>query len=112
MSIPHANPGQLIDVSPLGEKLSESQTYTLLKTSDLEVIRLVLPAGKQIAEHKAPAEITVQCLEGEVTFTTLGKTQTLTAGRMLYLSAAEPHALEATQDSSVLVTLLLQKREG
>ncbi|MCA9027129.1 MAG: cupin domain-containing protein [Planctomycetaceae bacterium] len=112
MSIPHANPGQLIDVSPLGEKLSESQTYTLLKTSDLEVIRLVLPAGKQIAEHKAPAEITVQCLEGEVAFTTLGKTETLTAGRMLYLSAAEPHALEATQDSSVLVTLLLQEHES
>ena len=112
MSMPHANPGDSIDVSPLGEKLSESKTHTLLKTPDMEVIRLVLPAGKQIAEHKAPGEITVQCLEGEVAFTAMGKTETLTAGRMLFLAAAEPHALQATQDASVLVTLLLHSREN
>jgi len=70
----------------------------------------VLAAGKVIPEHQAPGEIIVQCLEGEVAFTACGKTETLEAGRMLYLSSAAPHALEARQDSSVLVTILLGKR--
>ena len=48
MSIPHAHPGDVSDVCPLGEKLRESQTRTLIKTRDLEVIRLILPAGKRI----------------------------------------------------------------
>jgi quercetin dioxygenase-like cupin family protein len=107
MSIPHAQSGDLIDVTPLGTKLPEQKTHTLLKTDNLEVLRLVLPAGKTIAEHKAPGEITVQCIEGEVQFTSMGQTQTLRPGQMLYLSAAEPHALEATKDSSMLVTILL-----
>jgi len=75
----------------------------------MELIRLVLPAGKQIVEHKAPGEITVQCLEGCVKFTVDGRSQELTAGDMLYLEAAKPHAVEAVKDSSVLVTILLNK---
>jgi len=110
MSISHANPGEIIDVSPMDEKLNESKTHTLLKTGDMEVIRLVMPVGKKIAEHQAPGEITVQCLEGEIEFTASGKTKTLTGGRMLYLAKSTPHALEAKRDSSVLVTILLAKQ--
>jgi quercetin dioxygenase-like cupin family protein len=73
----------------------------------LELIRLVLPAGKEIPSHKAPGEITVQCLEGRVEFTCHGKVQSLTPGVLLYLAAGEPHALKAVEASSVLVTLLL-----
>ena len=107
MSIPHANPGDIIDIRPLGNQVSDTKTHTLIKTDTLQVIRLVLPAGKSIAEHQAPGEITVQCLEGAVDFTAVGKTQTLTPGQMLFLSPAAPHALLAAQDSSLLVTLRL-----
>ena len=69
----------------------------------------VRAAGEQIAEHKAPGEITVQCLEGCVKFTVDGRSQELTSGDMLYLEAAKPHAVEAVKDSSVLVTILLNK---
>jgi quercetin dioxygenase-like cupin family protein len=75
----------------------------------LELIRLILPAGKAIPTHKAPGEITVQCLEGHVVFTATGKTQHLSAGELLYLSAEQPHAVEAIEDSSLLVTMLLPK---
>lgn len=108
MAIPHANPGEVIDLSPLADKIASTKTYTVFKTPTLEAIRLVLPAGKQIAEHKAPGEITVQCLEGRVQFTSGGSTHELTAGKMLYLRAAEPHALHAIEDSSILVTLSLR----
>ena len=68
MAIPHAKPGTVIDVRPLGGKLANTTTATLLKTNSLEVIRIVMPAGKDISRHNVPGEITVQCLEGNVEF--------------------------------------------
>ena len=59
MATHHSSPGELIDISPLVNTLGDAKTGTLLKTDDMEVLRLVLPAGKTIAEHKAPGEITV-----------------------------------------------------
>ena len=107
MAIPHAQSAEIVDVHPLGAALAAAVTRTLVKTRALEVIRLVLPAGKEIPTHKAPNEITVQCLEGRVAFTAEGRTQDLTAGQLLYLASGEPHALKAIEDSSLLVTLLL-----
>jgi quercetin dioxygenase-like cupin family protein len=107
MAVPHAAPGQVIDVRPLGSALRQSLTTTLIKTARLEVIRLVLPAGKDIPPHKVAGEITVQCLEGRVAFTALGRTQELAAGQMLYLPGHELHALRGLEDASVLVTILL-----
>ena len=107
MAIPHAQPGEVIDVRPLGLAVATTPTATLVKTPTLEVIRLSLPAGKTIPEHKVAGEITVQCLEGELRFTAAGKTRALTAGKLLWLSGHEPHALTAVSDASVLVTILL-----
>lgn len=110
MAIPHAQPGEVINVRPLADKLQETKTHTLLKTEHVEVLRLVLPAGKTIAEHKAPSDITVQCLEGQVNFTAPMGTQVLRAGDMLFLNSAELHAVEAVSDASLLVTILLRHK--
>lgn len=72
MAMPHAASGQIVDVRPLGDTLTRSVTTTLVKTEHLEVIRLVVPAGKEIPPHQVAGEITVQCLEGEVEFRTGG----------------------------------------
>jgi quercetin dioxygenase-like cupin family protein len=73
----------------------------------VEVIRLVVPAGKHIAEHKAKGELVVQCLEGRVDFTAFGNMQSLEPGTLLYLPAGEPHSLTGVQDASLLLTVLL-----
>jgi quercetin dioxygenase-like cupin family protein len=106
MSIPHAKSGEVVQL-PLGSALQRTKTTTLVKTGDLEVIRLVVPAGKEIPTHKAPGPITVQCLEGRVSFTAQGQSQELHAGTFLYLTSAEPHSLKGIEDSSLLVTILL-----
>lgn len=110
MAIPHATSGQVIHIGPVGERLKQSVTTTLVKTDKLEVIRLVLPAGKEIPQHQVAGEITVQCLEGVVGCSAQGQTTILEAGQLLYLSATEPHALKGIEDSSVLVTILLDKQ--
>jgi quercetin dioxygenase-like cupin family protein len=107
MAIPHAAPGEIVDVRPFGPQLAEKQTTTLIKTDRLEVIRLVLPADKTIAPHRVSGEITVQCLEGRVEFESGGQTRSLEAGHLLYLRGGSEHALKAIEDASVLVTILL-----
>lgn len=108
MSIQHARPNEIVQL-PLGTALANSKTTTLVKSDHLELIRLVLPAGKEIPMHQAHGEITVQCLEGRISFTAESKTQELMPGQLLYLRTGEPHALKAIEDSSVLVTILLKK---
>lgn len=107
MAIPHAAPGDVIDVRPLGMALAAAQTKTLFKTRQIEVVRLVMAAGKEIAEHKAPGELTAQCLEGKIAFTALGRTRELAAGQLLYLAAGEPHSVRCLEDGSLLLTILL-----
>lgn len=109
MAIPHAASGQLIDVYPLVDKLTEARTVALFKTDELEVMRLIVPAGKTVPSHQVKGEITVQCLEGEFEFTAGGQTQLMTAGQLLYLAGGVAHGLTAVRDSSVLVTIVLRK---
>ena len=109
MAIPHAKPGEVVDVRPLGSALASAQTHTLVRAEQVEVIRLVVPAGKEIKEHKAKGEIVVQCLEGKVAFTAFGKGQTLEAGKLLYLPTGEPHSVKGVENASLLLTILLPK---
>jgi quercetin dioxygenase-like cupin family protein len=102
-------PGEVVDVRSLGPALAWAPTKTLVRAEQVEVIRLVVPAGKEIEEHQAKGEIVVQCLEGRVAFTALGKTRHLEAGKLLYLPAGEPHTVKGIEDGSLLLTVLLPK---
>ena len=103
MSTQQANSNETIRL-PLGNAIYRSMTTTIVKTDALELIRLVLPAGKVIPTHNVPGEITVQCLEGRVAFNARGRTQDIKAGHLLFLAAGEPHSVTAIEDSSLLVT--------
>ncbi|MCJ7798178.1 MAG: cupin domain-containing protein [Polaromonas sp.] len=109
MAISHAASGQLVDVQPLADQLTEARTTALFKTDTLEVMRLVLPAHKTMPAHQVRGDITIHCLEGEIDLTAHGQTQRMTAGQLLWLAGGVDHALTARQDASLLVTLVLQK---
>jgi quercetin dioxygenase-like cupin family protein len=108
MAISHAAPGEVVDVRPLGATLALTETKALVMTKTLEVIRMVVPAGKEIPTHKAKGAIVVQCLEGRIAFTACGKTHDLEAGQLLYLLTGEPHSLRGIEDGSLLLTILCQ----
>jgi quercetin dioxygenase-like cupin family protein len=109
MATPEARVGEVVDVRPLGPALASSQTATLLRAGQVEVRRLVVPAGKEIAEHKAKGEIVVHCLEGKVAYTAFGKMNALEAGKLFYLPTGEPHSVKGIEDASLLLTVLLPK---
>lgn len=112
MALPHATSGTIIDVRPLGEKCATFSSIALVKTAQLEVIRMTMPHGKAMPEHKVPGDITVQCIEGAIAVSAHGKTQQLHAGELTFVAGGEPHALQAIEDASVLITILLKKPAG
>ena len=107
MSVPHANPGEVVDLRPLGAALATTPTRTLVKTEGVTVVRMVVPAGKEIPTHRAKGELVVQCLEGKIAFTACGRTHDLEAGQLLYLPTGEPHSLRGIEDGSLLLTIVL-----
>lgn len=106
-----ADPGDLIDVRPLGMSLVSAHTRTLLHTTAVEVVRLIVRADQEIEipRHKTKGEMIVHCLEGRVAFTGMGKTQLLETGKLLDLPADEPHAFKGIEDASILLTIVLPK---
>jgi quercetin dioxygenase-like cupin family protein len=107
MALQHHEPAQPIDISPLGAELEGAQSHALFKSEQLEVMRVVLMAGKSMPSHHVTGEVTVQCIEGRLNVMVTAGARTLEPGQMLYLPAQEEHALHALEDSSALVTVVL-----
>lgn len=108
MAIPHAESGDPIDIRPLGARLATEKNIALFKSDQLEVIRLVLLAGKVFPPHSVPGEITVQCIEGEIDVTVQGVSHVLAAGQILFLAGNVSHGVVALKDSSALLTIVLK----
>jgi len=109
MALKHLLPMQPVDLSPLEAGLARAKSVALFKSEQLEVIRLVLPAGKTLAEHRVDGEITIQCLEGEVDVEAGGEKTRLQAAQMLYLHGGVAHTVVARRDASLLLTVVLHR---
>jgi quercetin dioxygenase-like cupin family protein len=107
MAQAHAASGDIVDLRPLGAALPERVTTAIIKSAQLELVRLVLPSGKAMREHRVAGEITVQCIEGLIEFTTPGVSRRLSAGQLIHLQGGEPHSLLALADSTALLTICL-----
>ncbi len=108
MAIRHAPAGEPFDVGPLGARLEGARTVALFKSEDLEVMRLVLLAGKALPPHKVAGEIAIQCIEGRIEVTTDGQPQVLCAGQMLFLAGGVVHGVVALENASALLTIALR----
>ncbi len=109
MAIKHAVSGQAIDVGPLGSSLSTAITSALFKSDDLEVMRVVLLAGKSLPPHRVPGEVTIQCIEGALDVSVDGHSQVLRAGQLMFLAGNVVHSVSALEDAMALVTVALKK---
>ena len=107
MAQAHAASGDIIDVRPLGAALPERVTTAFIKSVQMELVHLVQPSGKALPEHRVSGEITVQCIEGLIAFTTPTISLRLAPGQLVHLAAGESHALLALADSTALLTICL-----
>ena len=107
MALEHAQPGQPIDIAPLGAALRESATHAILKTRSLELIRVVLRAGQALPPHNVYGELTLLCIEGSAEVTMESKVCQLRSNQLILLSAQVQHAVRALEDTSLLLTIQL-----
>lgn len=107
-----ARPGSVIDLQPPGATLGKRHKARLVKTEDIEIIRLVIPAGERIPRYKAPGEVILHCLEGRLSVAAGGKVHELNTGQLLYLSALKTFSMRASENTLMLVTIALPKTGG
>lgn len=107
MAQPHTPSCEVVRIAPLGDALAGAVTTAILKATELEVVRLVVQAGKTLPLHQVPGEITLLCLEGEVDLETPGSHQTLAAGDFVHMAGGTPHSLTGVTDASLLLTISL-----
>jgi len=109
MAIPHASSGQVVEILSSDGTLPSDQSYAVFKSDQLEVMRIVLPAGKTFPPHRVAGEITVQCLAGRLELNVDGTRQLLRAGQLMFLEAGVQHGLVGIDDAIALVTIVLCK---
>lgn len=112
MAIRHANPGETIDLSPLGPALKHARTTAIVKSDAFEAVRLVVRAGADIKTHRVDGPITLHCLEGRALLGLPATSVELLAGQWLYLDGGEPHSVKGIEDSALLLTILFPTQTG
>ena len=75
---------------------------TLHKGPGLQVVLIAMHANTTIPSHRADGPISVQVLEGRLTFRTEAHAVPLSPGQVLTLHAGMPHAVEAIEESAFL----------
>jgi quercetin dioxygenase-like cupin family protein len=108
MATHHAAPGEIVDLATWAQDVPNEKTKVIAKTDEMELVRLVLSAGKEFADHKVSGPCVIHCITGEVECPAMGTTQALTSGQLLYLMPGEPHSVRAVVDSVVLLTIVFK----
>lgn len=78
---------------------------TLLATPEIRLVAFTFAAGQALTEHTSTSRAVIQVLTGEGEFHAHGKPRTLRAGDLLHLPPGTPHAVFATTNLTMLLTL-------
>src|SRR5699024_8845818 len=102
----HVQSGEIINLEVLKGDMQVDSSYALVKTDDMEVIRMALPAGKKIEEHQLEGEISIQCLKGQIQFFVQDSILELNEEDWLFLEKQQPYSYAAKEDTILLLTIL------
>ena len=78
---------------------------TLLRTANSRVVLFGFAEGQELTEHTSTQTAVVQILSGEWLFSMGGKSHVAKAGDLIYMPPNLPHAVSATKQFSMLLTL-------
>jgi quercetin dioxygenase-like cupin family protein len=108
-----AEDGISYDLMALERELRVEEQYarsghmarTLTRASDQRTVLMVMKSGARIAEHQADGTASIQVLAGRVRFGLPSRTVEMTSGELLVLAPGLRHQVEASEDSTLLLTL-------
>jgi quercetin dioxygenase-like cupin family protein len=106
VALAHVEPGEVVHLGPLGSAaIAAGKPHALVKTDRFEAAQLVLARGASIPPHAVSGEISLYCIEGAIVLEADAAIE-MRAGDWVYLAGGQRHGLTATQDSSLLLTIL------
>ena len=108
MATHHASPSEIVDLETWAQDLPNEHAKTIVKTHEMELARLVFPAGGEFPNHRVSGPVVIHCVKGEIELTAMGATRILIPGQLLYLTPDEPHSLRAITNAVVLLTIIFK----
>ncbi|MBD7978239.1 MULTISPECIES: cupin domain-containing protein [Pseudomonas] len=104
MALKHATSGEVVNLLQTSGSLGLI-SQALVSAPRLELMRLVLPAGKLVPRHAVTGPITIFCHQGNLEVQVDADWQPMDANDLMYLDGDVGHALRALSDAIVLVTI-------
>jgi quercetin dioxygenase-like cupin family protein len=106
-------PMMIYDLEPLLRELRQDESYrrsgrlgrTLTKAGRLRLTLVALNAGIEVGTHQAESPMTIQLLEGRLSFRVGDQDHELKAGQVLFFGPGEAHDIRAVEESALLLTL-------
>jgi quercetin dioxygenase-like cupin family protein len=83
----------------------DRNAITIFKTNVMRIVLVALHKGTEMKQHSTNGVISVQVLEGHISFRTGMQTADLKVGQMIALHAQIPHSVYAHEESLFLLTL-------
>lgn len=106
----HIKSGEVVNLETLRDEMDVDTSYALVKTEDMEVIRMSVHKGKTTNENSIEGEMSVQCLKGDILFMVDGNACELKAGDWLYLQKKQNFSYSVKEDTILLVTILFSDK--
>lgn len=108
-----ASPMMIFDLEPRLQELRADDSYrrsgrlgrTLAKSGRLRLTLVALNSGIEVGTHHAASPMTIQLLEGSLSFRVAGEDHELRAGQVLFFGPGEAHDIRAVEESALLLTL-------
>jgi quercetin dioxygenase-like cupin family protein len=108
-----AAPMMIFDLEPRLRELREDDSYhrtgrlgrTLAKHGRMRITLVALNAGIEVGTHHADSPMTIQLLEGRLSFRVGTSEHALRAGQVLFFGPGDAHDIRAEEESALLLTL-------
>ncbi len=106
MALHHAAEGEVVDLATWDEDTASGGTKAIVKTDNLELIRLTLSPEREMDTHQVAGPSVIHCLDGRIVVDAMGKSEELGPGQLMHLAPNEPHAVRAREESHALLTVM------
>lgn len=96
--------GEIIRHSEAIDYSTENPVFQpVFETPNGGVAFVALKQGQKLETHTAPFEVMINICEGEVDFTMLDMTHSLSEGEFILMGANVPHSVVAKKDSKLML---------
>lgn len=105
MSLDHLSSGETVNLAKVMNDAPDHHSRALVKTDRFECMVVQMAKGQTMEEHNVDGPLTIQGLTGRVQLDVRGEQTTLNPNDWMFLEGGVPHAVQASEDSSFLLTI-------